>query len=310
MNKRIFLSLLVVVLGASSQLLADSSQQIPVTSQTIDELAFVRNAINDFAANHADLFVTIATTWLTKFAAIALFCVGIRILFGMAHLKPSLTQFVITFLLCTALLRYYNSPLPWGGVNLHQLVTKECDYLASFLDLSVMNICLDQMHRYADHAKRPSLFLGLDFFLYLSFEMALWLLEGLMFALTASSFIFTGLCVVLGPLFIPMLMFPTFAHLFFKWLGAFLASAFLKVTAAAFLVVFCSIMLSFLNSVFAGQFTTTHFLRVGGAMFCLIFGFITGAFGIVKLNAAIFSGVAGSGTSLFGIVMSVVRTIF
>ncbi len=307
MNTRILLPILF--LASSTALLADSSLQIPVTSQTIDELSFVRNAINDFASSHADTFVSIANTWLNKFAVIALVFIGVRVLFGMAQLKPSLAQFVITYLLCTSLLRYYNSPLPWGGVNVHQLVTKECDYLASFLDLKIMNICLDQMHSYAAKAKRPSVFLGLDFLLYMLFTAAEWLLEGLMFALTASSFIFTGICVVLGPLFVPWLMFSTSAHLFFKWMGAFLASAFLKVTAGAFLIVFCSIMLSFLNSIFAGQFTTTHFLRVGGAMFCLILGFIAGAFGIVKLNAAIFSGVAGNGTSLFGIAMSIVRTV-
>lgn len=283
---------------------------IPVNHDTVDYLSYVMQTINDFVTTHGDVFVTIASRWLRNFAVTALFLVAIRHLFGIAPLKQGLAEFAFTWLFCFFLLTYYDNPLPWGsGDNLHQLVTDECRYLSSFLDISVMNDVLTKIHTIVDGTKKPSVWNPLELVLYLELIGELWMLEAGMFLLTSSSFIFTGILVVVGSLFIPALMFRQTAHLFWKVLGAFLATAFLRVTASAFIFVYCEFAMALFDHVFTGQFSAAHFLRLGGGLLAMVFAFLGGAFGVVKFNMAIFSGVSATGASVFGLVLSVIRSV-
>lgn len=282
---------------------------IPANHDTVDYLSYVTQTMNSFISSHGDVFVTIASRWLHNFAVTALFLVAIRHLFGIAPLKQSLAEFGFTWLFCFFLLTYYNNPLPWNGDNLHQLVTDECRYLSSFLDISVMNDVLTRIHSIVDTTERPSVWNPFELVLYCELVGEMWLLEAFMFCFTASSFVFTGILIVVSSLFIPLLMFRQTAHMFWKVLGAFLATAFLRVTASAFIFVYCEFAMAMFDHVFTGTFSAAHFLRLGGGMLAMVFAFLGGAFAVVKFNMAIFSGVSATGASAFGILLSVIRSV-
>lgn len=286
-----------------------SSIPMPANHEVVDNLSYVTKAVNDFVTTHGDVFVTVASHWLHNFAVFALFLVAIRHLFGLAPLKQSLAEFGFTWLFCFFLLTFYNNPLPWSPYNLHQLVTEECRYLSSFLDISVMNDVLARIHDIVDETKRPSVWNPLELVLYIELIGEMWLLEAFMFCLTASSFIFTGILIVVGSLFIPALMFRQTAPFFWKILAAFLATSFLRVTASAFIFVYCEFALAMFDHVFTGTFSAAHFLRLGGGLLAMVFAFLGGAFAVVKFNMAIFSGVSATGYSAFGLILSVIRSV-
>lgn len=286
-----------------------SSIPIPANHEIVDNLSYATQAVNDFITSHGDVFVTIASRWLHNFAVFALFIVAIRHLFGIAPLKQSLAEFGFNWIFCFFLLTYWNNPLPWCGYNIHQVVTEESRYLSSFLDITIINDVISKVHNIVDGTQRPSVWNPLEIALYLELAVEMWLLEAFMFCLTASSFFFTGIIVVVLPLFIPALMFRQTAPFFWKILAAFLAAAFLRVTASAFIFVYCEMAVAMFDHVFTGNFSAAHFLRLGGALLAMVFAFIGGAFAVVKFNMGIFSGVAATGASAFGLVQTIIRSV-
>lgn len=305
------LLLIFLLIGCAGAAFADTSPQIPINNQTVDYLSYVTKSINEFVTGHGDIFVGIASHWLTNFGKLALFLVALKFLFsGGPHFKAALFEFVFKFLLCTLMLQYYDAPMPWGGVNFHQLFTGEARYLAAFLDISLINDVLRKMHELIAGLQRPSAWDPVELFLYIWVLIEMWFMEAVIFAISAFGFVATGVMVVLGPLAIPFLMFESLAWIFWGWLRALLIYSFYRVTAAAYIYVWAHVMFAIFDGVFGGNFSLAHFLRLGGGLLCLLVAFVFGAFKVLHLTSDFFGGVASAGHSGFGGLMVAIRGLF
>ena len=295
---------------------ADTSWSIPVNPQTVDMVSWVTQAVDSMVSSDGGLFVAIAAKWLTNFAILALVLIGLRMAYSaISHRHfamdwATLGQFVFTFLICSLLLRYYNAPLPWGGVSFHQLFTENARYLASYIDISNMNRVIAQIHKIVAGTERPSIWDPLSVIVYLWLLMEMFMLEALLFVITAYGFVATGVFVILGPLTIPTLMFRGSAWIFWGWFRGMLTYSFYRVIASAYIYVWCSVLLTFFQNVVTGSYDLGHFLRIIGGLTAVLFAFAYGAFKVAQLTSDFFSGAAGAGASAFSAVTSLVRNIF
>ncbi|MGC2656511.1 MAG: hypothetical protein WA324_00945 [Bryobacteraceae bacterium] len=314
---RLFWSLLLFVLmiGVPAAR-ADTSPSIPINQQTVDMISWVTQSVDSMITNDGGLFVGVASTWLTNFAVFALVLIGLRMAYtAISHRHfamdwATLGQFVFTFLICSLLLRYYNSPLPWGGVSFHQLFTENARFLASYIDISNMNRVIAQIHQIVAGTERPSIWDPVSIIVYCWLIGEMFLIEALLFVITAFGFVATGVFVVLGPLTIPTLMFRGSAWIFWGWFRGMLTYSFYRVIASAYVFVWCSVLMMFFQNVVTGSYDLGHFLRIIGGLTAVLFAFGYGAFKVAQLTSDFFTGAAGAGASAFSAVTGLIRSIF
>ena len=167
-------------------------------------VSWVTQAVDSMVSSDGGLFVAIAAKWLTNFAIFALVLIGLRMAYSaISHRHfamdwATLGQFVFTFLICSLLLRYYNAPLPWGAVSFHQLFTENARFLSSYIDISNMNRVIAQIHKIVAGTERPSIWDPLSMFVYLWLLGEMFMLEAILFVITAYGFVATGVFVILG----------------------------------------------------------------------------------------------------------------
>src|SRR5690606_1421658 len=78
--------------------------------------------------------------------------------------------------------------------------------------------------------------------------IAILLAEAAIFFVISFGYIAAGVCVLLGPIFIPFFIVPKMEWLFWGWFKAFLQYAFYQVVANAYLFVFGNLLIHFVDS--------------------------------------------------------------
>jgi hypothetical protein len=146
---------------------------------------------------------------------------------------PALIHFFALFLIAEALLRYYNVPLPWTSVSVHQLFPETGRQLAATIDISTLNRLLQAVQNLVAGEERPSITDPLMLVVYYGILADMVLVEGVLFALNILSFVMVGIGSILGSLFIPWLMVQRLNWLFWNWIQFMLQYSFFQVIAAA-----------------------------------------------------------------------------
>ena len=300
------LALLLAVL--SLPVLADSA--IPVDSESIDAMSWVSNASIQLVTGNGSAFLSIGSKWLTLAAVFSLFLVAIRYKFMHTNLTADLFRFLCVFLIAKSILVYYNSPLPWVGSNFHQLFTDEARYLSGFLDITNVNEVFKRIDGIVDGISRPSAWNPVELILYWIDIICLNLLSALLFLILAPGFIFTGVLIVLGPLFPWTLLFERTAKWFWNWLQLLLTYSFYPVVAAAFAGVFSNILLNAMDAVFSGSLALDHLFTLLSVLVVLLVTLGWIAFQVAHFTAGIFSGTAHTAHHYFAAGLAAARALF
>src|SRR5712692_8520848 len=104
----------------------------------------------------------------------------------------------------------------------------------------------------------------------------------------------TGVAVLVGPVFIPFFLVPQLDWLFWGWLKSLLQYAFYQVIAQAFVFVFGTFLINFLDA-FPPPYTVDRLLVGGFHLISLLLAFTYGLLKVPSLTHSLFSG--GSGES-------------
>ena len=111
-------------------------------------------------------------------------------------------------------------------------------------------------------------------------------------AVIAFGIVATAVAVLVGPIFIPFFIVPHLEWLFWGWLKSLMQYAFYQVVAQAFVFVFGTFLLRFLDA-FPPPYTVDKVL-VGGFHFVfLLLAFMYGLFKVPSLVNSLFSGRSG-----------------
>jgi type IV secretory pathway VirB6-like protein len=138
-------------------------------------------------------------------------------------------------------------------------------------------------------------------------QLVLTVLTGLIAVIIAYGAIGATVIGILGPVFIPWMVFDKTDFLFWGWLKAFLGFEFYKVVAAATLSIVSHLLISYLTSGAMNVASPQSLITLMPAllMLCFIACFIL--FKIPTMTASLFSGhVGGHSSGLSGIVTAVV----
>lgn len=277
---------------------------IPITPQTIDFVTSISQSIDQLVTQHTALFVSDAMTLLNAIAAFQLIRLAIRWMwhpYAMWHAHVDLGELIVfmgKLAGCLILLHYYSQPLPGASFSFHQVFTYAARMISGTIDLSILNDFTNQVNSITANMKPPSPVDLLAIILYYIVIGSMALVEAILFAVTCLGFIATGVGSLIGPLLVPLLMLPSLASKFWKWIDFMFVYAFYRVIASAFVFVWVRVIVGFFQNTLHGDYSAGHLFALLVPWLLLQFAFIWSMFQVPHLAHELLGGLSGFGTSI------------
>jgi hypothetical protein len=268
----------------------------------IDPFASITGAVLDLLTRDGDLFLRLGTNLFRGLAVILLVWFGIRTALASAEGSPHgvvpLSQFasvVLTIAFGFTMITYYRAPIPGLGLSFTQLLTDQPIVLARQLEVTQVQLLSDRLNQLYLSLEQPLLFNVSALIGYFLVALAVTAARVVLLAVIAFGLVATGVAVLVGPVFIPFFLIPSLDWLFWGWLKSLLQYAFYQVIAQAFVFVFGSFLINFLDA-FPPPYTVDRLLVGGFQLIFLLWAFVYGLLKVPSLTSALFSGHAGEST--------------
>ena len=266
----------------------------------IDPFATLTAAMLDLLTRDGDLFLTLGTNLFRGLAVILLAWCGIRTALTSAEGRAALplSQFVTVLLTIAfgfAMITYYRAPIPGMGRSFTQLLTDQPIFLARRLEVTQVQLLSDRLNQLYLSMEQPLVLNVSALVGYFLVALAVTAARVALLAVIAFGLVATGVAVLVGPVFIPFFLVPQLDWLFWGWLKSLLQYAFYQVIAQAFVFVFGSFLINFLDA-FPPPYTVDRLLVGGFHLIALLFAFTYGLLKVPSLTQSLFSGGAGEST--------------
>ncbi|MPY90856.1 MAG: hypothetical protein GEU99_23450 [Luteitalea sp.] len=273
----------------------------PTPSPPADILATIADHSGEAIERFAPLFTSFGYDLFGSFAIISIAVYGIRTMLASAegggglNLNELTRRLTLIGVVWIAIV-YYNNPIPGIGINAHQIVTDQSYALAQELRSESMKDLFDVVNGLLRKNAHPGF--TLDVARVLSYYYFLLLFLGAELAvivIVGFGYVAVAVCILLGPVFVPFLLFANFDWLFWGWLKALLQFAFYQVIAEAYLHIMVNVLLGFQPRFdsYQGVYDTYGDAVALGIIFTV---FIFSVFKLPALVAIIFTG----GSAAFG----------
>jgi hypothetical protein len=263
----------------------------------IDPFASITGAILDLLMRDGDLFLTLGAHLFRGVAIMLIAWFGIRAALASAAggaVLP-LAPFVSLILMIAfgfTMITYYRSPIPGIGISFTQLLTDQPIYLARELEVTQVQRLSDRLNELYLSLEQPLLFNVSALVGYFLVALAITAARVVLLAVIAFGLVATGVAVLVGPVFIPFFLVPHMEWVFWGWLKSLLQYAFYQVIAQAFVFVFGSFLINFLDA-FPPPYTVDRLLVGGFHLIFLLVAFTYGLLKVPSLTHSLFSGWAG-----------------
>jgi hypothetical protein len=192
------------------------------------------------------------------------------------------------------MMTYYRAPIPGLGLSFTQLLTDQPIFLARQLEVTQVQQLGDRLNQLYLAMEQPSAFNVMAIVGYFLVALAVTAARVVLLAVIAFGLVATGVAVLVGPVFIPFFLVPQLEWLFWGWLRSLLQYAFYQVIAQAFVFVFGTFLINFLDA-FPPPYTVDRLLVGGFHLISLLLAFTYGLLKVPSLTHSLFSG--GSGES-------------
>jgi hypothetical protein len=214
----------------------------------------------------------------------------------------NLGKFLSFFMLITfayTMVKFYDSAIPGIGYSLRGFINGGAQYLVSIIGTdSVSNIHTTLMQ--AESTNGPGIAKAMlnpyYAIVYVVMQVMVATLSAVVSAIIAYGAIGTAVIGLLGPVFIPFLVFQKLEFLFWGWLRAFIGFCFYKVLAAAVFSILGHLLAQYYVQLVAFS-DPGNMVKVLPLLILLVLVNIYVLFKIPAMTQALFSGHAGGGGS-------------
>jgi TrbL/VirB6 plasmid conjugal transfer protein len=266
----------------------------------IDPFASITGAVLDLLARDGDLFLRLGSNLFRGLAVILLAWFGVRAALASAEGGPPfpLAQFVsmvLTIAFGFTMITYYRAPIPGIGISFTQLITDQPIFLARQIEVTQVQRLSERLNELYLSMEQPLLFNISAMIGYFLVALAVTAARVVLLAVIAFGLVATGVAVMVGPVFIPFFLVPQLDWLFWGWMRSLLQYAFYQVIAQAFVFVFGSFLINFLDA-FPPPYTVERLLVGGFHLIFLLWAFVYGMLKVPSLTSSLFSGRAGEST--------------
>ena len=202
---------------------------------------YIAQACQSLAATAAPSITAMGIHMVLALATIMLVWFGVQEAISSAHGGPgfSMGRFLNLFMLLTfayVMVNYYDGSIPGLGFSIKSFIDGGTISLVNLVGSDGSNTMLNEIHA-ASSKTGPSILNSMMnpyyAIVYFAVQFLLAMLAAIVSAIVAYGAIAATIIGVLGPVFIPFLVFDKLDWLFWGWLKAYLGFSFYKVVAAA-----------------------------------------------------------------------------
>src|SRR6201997_2380636 len=278
----------------------------------MDFLILIKNGCANLTATGSPSVDSLGLRMVIALATIILAWFGVQEALASAQGGPgfSLPKFISFFVLITfayCFVRFYDSSIPGIGYSLKGFISggtsRLVDYIGSDSSQEVQNTIHTALGKMGTLS--PSLTEPYTLVCTYTVQIVLTILTALISVIIAYGAIGATIVGLLGPVFIPWMVFGKTDFLFWGWLKAFLGFEFYKVVAAATMSVMSHLLITYLTSGATNVDAPERLITVmpGLLMLCFVASFIL--LKIPAMTAALFSGHTGGHDAGVGIASAV-----
>src|SRR6266567_7795647 len=280
----------------------------------MDFLILIKNGCDNLTATAAPSVDSLGLHMVLSLATIMMAWFGVQEALASAQGGPgfSVAKFLNFFLLLTfayCFVKFYDGAIPGIGYSLKGFISGGTSSLVDYIGNDSTQEVQNTIHTAVGKIGTLSPSFTEPYTLLCSYtvQIVLTVLTGLIAVIIAYGAIGATVVGILGPVFIPWMVFEKTDFLFWGWLKAFLGFEFYKVVAAATMSVMSHLMITYLTSgaMNASSPTNLIYIMPGLIMLCFVTGFVL--LKIPTMTASLLSGhVGGHASGLSGLVTAVV----
>lgn len=274
----------------------------------MDFLILIKNGCDNLTATVAPSVDSLGVHMVVSLATIMLVWFGVQEALASAHGGSgfNVARFLNFFLLITfayCFVRFYDGSIPGIGYSLKGFVSGGTSSLVDYIGHDSTQEIQDTIHTALGKAGTLSPALTEPYTLLCTYtvQIVLSILTALIAVIIAYGAIGATIVGLLGPVFIPWMVFNKTEFLFWGWLKAFLGFEFYKVVAAATMSVMSHLLITYFTSGAMNMDNPKNlvFIMPGLLMLCCVAGFIL--LKIPAMTASLFSGHVGGHDAGLGI---------
>lgn len=277
-------------------------------------LILIKNGCDNLTATVSPSIDSLGLRMVISLATIMLVWCGVQEALASAQGGPgfSLPKFISFFMLITfafSFVKFYDSSIPGIGYSLKGFISGGTSSLVDYIGYDSTQEVQNTIHIALSKIGSLSPSFTEPYALLCSYtvQLVLTLLTGLIAVIIAYGAIGATVIGILGPVFIPWMVFDKTDFLFWGWLKAFLGFEFYKVVAAATLSIVSHLLISYLTSGAMNVASPQSLITLMPALLMLCFIACFVLFKIPTMTASLFSGhVGGHSTGLSGMVTALV----
>jgi hypothetical protein len=280
----------------------------------MDFLILIKNGCDNLTATAAPSVDSLGLHMVLSLATIMMAWFGVQEALASAQGGPgfNMAKFLNFFLLLTfayCFVRFYDGSIPGIGYSLKSFISGGTSSLVDYIGNDSTQEVQTTIHNALAKVgtMSPSLTEPYTLLCTYTVQIILSILTALIAVIIAYGAIGATIVGLLGPIFIPWMVFDKTDFLFWGWLKAFLGFEFYKVVAAATLSVMSHLLISYLTSGAMNVDDPKNLIYLMPAllMLCIVAGFIL--LKIPTMTATLFSGhTGGHGSGMSGLITAAV----
>lgn len=255
----------------------------------------IQQAIANLLTVHEPTFLRFGYNLFMALATIVIAWNGIKMMLSGDGLGEQMFDFAKLLLFIAfgyAFITFYESPLPGIGVSFSNLISDQAHYFQSVLEARAFDNIYRHLDELSAHFLQPDAWSILANLIYWTVLILIALAKAVSLAVIAFGLIASGVCALLGPIFVPFFIVPKLDWLFWGWLKAFVQYSFIPVVAIAFLMIFEQFVFRYVTTL-PPTITSAEYGIYGLQAVAVILTFCTGILLVPSLTASIFSGQGG-----------------
>jgi len=283
----------------------------------MDLLILIKNGCENLTATVAPSIDALGLHMVISLAAIMLVWFGVQEALSSAQGGAgfNIARFISFFVLITfaySFVRFYDGAIPGIGYSLRGFISGGTSSIVDFIGNDATQQVQDTIHSALNKAGTVSPSLTEPYTLLCTYtvQIILAILTALIGVIIAYGAVGATIIGLVGPIFIPWMVFSKTEFLFWGWLKAFIGFQFYKVIAAATLSVMSHLLISYFTSG-ANNVSDPQQLVIlmpGLLILCFVAGFIL--LKIPTMTASLFSGhVGGHGIAAGGVITAAILRI-
>ena len=276
---------------------------------------FIAQACQSLAATVAPSITAMGIRIVLALATIVMVWFGVQEALASAHGEAgfSMGRFLNLFMLLTfayAMVNYYDSSIPGLGFSIKGFIDGGTTNLVSLIGSDGSTTMLSEIHS-ASSKTGPSMLNSVMSpyyaIVYFVVQFLLALLAAIVSAILAYGAIAATIIGLLGPIFIPFLVFDKLDWLFWGWLKAYLGFSFYKVVAAATMNVLAHVLTNYYIQLGQSVSDPSTIVQTLPLLVLLVLVNVYILFKIPTMTHSLFSGGSGGHDGGLGVAMMAIR---